>query len=88
MATGERRRRTVDAVEAFDTVESLTAQEAHIAELARAGSSNPQIGAQLFLSPRTVEYHLHKVFGKLNISSRRQLKYALPGDALEVVAAV
>jgi DNA-binding CsgD family transcriptional regulator len=51
----------------------LTAQEAHIARLAHEGLSNPEIGARLFLSPRTVEYHLGKVFTKLGIGSRTEL---------------
>jgi len=74
LATGETvRRRKVDS-----SVE-LTPQEAQIAQLARAGLTNADIGAQLFLSPRTVEWHLKQVFGKLGISSRRGLHDALPG---------
>jgi ATP/maltotriose-dependent transcriptional regulator MalT len=61
--------------------EPLTAQEAQIARLAREGLSNPEIGARMFLSPRTVEWHLGKVFTKLGIGSRRQLHGVLLGDA-------
>jgi ATP/maltotriose-dependent transcriptional regulator MalT len=75
LATGERvRRRTVERHDA------LTPQEALIAWLAREGLSNPEIGSRLFISARTVQYHLHKVFAKLDISSRGELERALPGD--------
>jgi DNA-binding CsgD family transcriptional regulator/tetratricopeptide (TPR) repeat protein len=73
LATGEKvRKRTGKPVEA------LTPQEVHVAMMARDGNSNPEIGARLFISPRTVEYHLHKVFRKLGIASRRELRDALP----------
>jgi DNA-binding CsgD family transcriptional regulator len=75
LATGERSRRRV-----AETRDELTAQERQVAELARDGLSNGEIGARLFLSPRTVEWHLGKVFGKLGISSRRELREALRGD--------
>lgn len=59
------------------TRDVLTAQEAQIARMARDGYSNPEIGAELFISPRTVEYHLHKVFTKLGLGSRKELRKAL-----------
>ena len=81
-ATGETvRKRTVE------TRDDLTAQERHIARLARDGLSNPEIGARLFLSSRTVEWHLHKVFAKLEIRSRRQLSSALPRAESELAPA-
>jgi DNA-binding CsgD family transcriptional regulator len=72
VATGEKRRRRTVA-----TRDDLTAQERQIAQLARDGLSNPEIGARLFLSPRTVEWHLHHVFTKLGIRSRGQVARAL-----------
>jgi DNA-binding NarL/FixJ family response regulator len=77
LATGETARR-----HSVETSGELTAQEAQIAGLARGGLSNPEIGARLFISPRTVQYHLRKVFTKLDITSRTQLDRALPGDPI------
>jgi DNA-binding NarL/FixJ family response regulator len=68
-ATGEISRRR-----SADTRDDLTAQEAQIARLAGDGRTNPEIGAELFLSPRTVEWHLHKVYGKLGVGSRKELQ--------------
>ena len=78
LATGERVRNR--AAGAHD---DLTPQEAQIARLARAGLSNPQIAAQLFLSAHTIEYHLRKVYTKLGINSRGQLRQALPDSGHE-----
>jgi ATP/maltotriose-dependent transcriptional regulator MalT len=75
LATGERARRRTD-----DTRDELTPQEVQIARLARDGLSNTEIGAHLFLSSRTVEWHLRKVFSKLGVSSRRDLRAALSQD--------
>ncbi len=82
LATGEKvRKRTLE------TRDDLTAQEQQIARLARDGLSNPEIGARLFLSPRTVEWHLRKVFTKLGIRSRRELAKALPSSDAGLVPA-
>jgi DNA-binding CsgD family transcriptional regulator len=76
LASGETaRRRTVESPD------QLTAREAQIARLARDGFSNPEIGARLFISARTVEYHLRKVYAKLDITSRNQLAGAIGGEA-------
>jgi DNA-binding CsgD family transcriptional regulator len=72
LATGETvRKRTVE------TYGELTAQEAHIAKLAGEGLTNPEIAAALYISPRTVEWHLRKIFAKVGVSTRRQLRGAL-----------
>jgi DNA-binding CsgD family transcriptional regulator len=81
-ATGEIVRKR--SVEARD---ELTAQERQIARLASDGLSNPEIGTRLFLSSKTVEWHLHNVFTKLGIRSRRELASTLPGSDSELVPA-
>ena len=73
-ATGETARKRTAAA----TNEDLTAQEAQIARLARDGLSNPEIATRLFISARTVQYHLGKIFAKLGITSRSQLSRVLP----------
>jgi DNA-binding NarL/FixJ family response regulator len=74
LAAGEFTRQSAERVG-----ENLTAQESQIARLAGNGLTNPEIGAQLFISPRTVEWHLHKVYTKLDVSSRNELRGALAG---------
>ena len=78
-ATGETAHKRAVQATVGATLE-LTAQEAQVARLAREGLSNPQIGARLFISTRTVQYHLSKVFTKLGITSRSQLGQTLPAD--------
>jgi DNA-binding CsgD family transcriptional regulator len=78
LATGAKVRKRRD-----DTRDELTPQEEQIATLARDGRTNPEIGAELFISPRTVEWHLRKVFTKLGITARTGLRDALPSRARE-----
>jgi DNA-binding CsgD family transcriptional regulator/tetratricopeptide (TPR) repeat protein len=78
VATGETARKR-----SVETRDALTRHEAQVAELARGGLSNPEIAARLFISRRTVEYHLRKVFAKLDITSRHELRFVL-GDDLSV----
>jgi DNA-binding CsgD family transcriptional regulator len=76
LATGETvRKRTVE------TAKDLTAQEAHIARLAVRGLTNPEIGAELYISPRTVEWHLRKIFAKVGVSTRRELRRSMSDAA-------
>jgi len=83
LATGQTvRKRAPQAAgpRAGEAGNALTTQEAQVARLACAGLSNPQISTRLFISPRTVQHHLRKVFTKLGITSRGQLHRVLPGD--------
>jgi ATP/maltotriose-dependent transcriptional regulator MalT len=73
LATGEVARKRTS-----ETSDELTPHEARIARMARDGASNQDIATELFVSRKTVEYHLHKVFSKLGISTRQQLEYVLP----------
>jgi ATP/maltotriose-dependent transcriptional regulator MalT len=83
MATGETTRRRVP-----ESASALTAQEVQVARLAADGFTNPEIGVKLFLSARTVEWHLRKVYVKLGVNSRRRLRDALPRtQPLRVLAA-
>jgi DNA-binding CsgD family transcriptional regulator len=82
LASGENVRKRV-----VDTRDDLTSQEAQVARFARDGLTNSEIGARLFISARTVEWHLHKVFSKLGITSRRQLRSARPRDTQPVALA-
>jgi len=78
-ASGETARKRID-----ETREDLTPQELQVARLARDGFSNAEIGTRLFISARTVQYHLRKVFAKLGIRSRVELTHALPADNLSI----
>jgi DNA-binding CsgD family transcriptional regulator len=82
MATGETVRK-----QTAETRDELTHQEAQIARLAADGRTNPEIGGELFISARTVEWHLRKVYAKLGVSSRRQLRERLTGADRAIVPA-
>jgi DNA-binding CsgD family transcriptional regulator len=82
LATGQTVRKRRD-----DTRDELTPQEEHIARLALGGRTKAEIGTELFISPRTVEWHLKRVFAKLGISSRKGLGGALPARGEAVGAA-
>jgi DNA-binding CsgD family transcriptional regulator len=82
LATGETVR-----TRSVETRDELTAQEMQIAQLASDGRTNPEIGAQLFISPRTVEWHLRNVFTKLAIRSRRELAIALASSEFQLAPA-
>ena len=79
LATGETVR-----TRSVETRDELTPQETQIARLASDGRTNPEIGTQLFISPRTVEWHLRNVFTKLEIRSRRELAIALANSASQL----
>jgi DNA-binding CsgD family transcriptional regulator len=82
VATGETVRKRSD-----ETRGQLTPQESEIARIACEGLSNPEIGARLFISPRTVEWHLHKIFVKLAVHSRKELRVMMANAGRKTAAA-